>query len=357
LATRNDVVPVPELLSELMTPAWLNAALGSRFPGVKIRGISPGLVATRISTNAFFKIESEQELPEGLPQSLCAKGYFRDTGNWDYRAAGESEAYFYRDMAGDTGVRTLPSVYADVDPESLHGVVITEDIAASGAAFVEPRIARTPSQVADILELYATLHGTTWGDPRIRGTQWLVPRIARTAGVRGIDGIQEQFDGPIGAAVPQGAKDAEKLVRSFGDLPAITQSSSPWCLLHGDAHIGNFFTDRDGQSGMLDWQLVQPGPWYIDVGYQIASSLDPEDRRNSEGQLLDHYLDQLRRRGIEVPGQQEVWFGYQCGVVYGLYLWSITQKVKPEITTVLLGRLGTAADDLAAYDTVVAPTR
>lgn len=353
---RNAVVGVPETLAELLSPAWLNAALGRRYPGVEVTGVTAGPVATRISTNAFFRIESQGGLPEGLPESLCAKGYFSDTGNWDYRSAGESEAVFYREMATSTGVPTLPSVYADVDPESRHGVVITEDIAASGATFVDPMVARTATQVAENLDLYATLHGRTWGDPRVSGSQWLAPRIASTAGVRSVAGIQEQFDGPVGSGVPPTARDAERLVRSFRDLPAITGSSSSWCLVHGDAHVGNFFTDGRGRAGMLDWQLVQRGPWYIDVGYQIASSLDPQDRRKTERELLEHYLDRLAAHGVEVPGWGDVWFGYRCGIVYGLYLWSITQKVRPEITTTLLGRLGTAADDQDAYATVVAPT-
>jgi hypothetical protein len=349
LTVREERLKVPDSLEELLSPEWLTAALGQRYPGVKVTGLTLGPVATRISTNAFFRIECAGGLPEGLPADLCAKGYFSDTGNSAYRAAGESEACFYRDLAPTLGVRTLPSVYADMDPDSRHGVVITEDIAASGATFVDPRDSHSPSQVAVSLEQYATMHGTTWNAAAIADPEWLAPRIARTLGVRGVSDIQDQFDGPIGAGVPKEARNAEKLVEAYRALPAITASALSWCLLHGDAHVGNIFRDAEGRPGLVDWQLVQRGPWYIDVGYHVASSLSVEDRRTSERDLLEQYLNGLASKGVVVPSAEEAWFGFRCGIVYGLYLWSITQKVKPEITAVLLGRLGTAAMDHDVY--------
>jgi hypothetical protein len=340
---------IPDSLAEVLSPEWLTAALGRRYSGVKVTGLTLGPVMTRISTNAFFQIECAGGLPEGLPANLCAKGYFTDTGNSAYRTAGESEVCFYRDLAATIGVRTLPSIYADMNPDTRHSLVITEDIAATGATFLDPRDSYSPSQVAASLEQYATLHGTTWNAARVDDAEWLAPRIARTLGVRGLSGIQDQFDGPIGAGVPMDVRDAEKLVEAYRALPAITGSAPSWCLLHGDAHIGNIFKDVEGRPGLVDWQLVQRGPWYIDVGYHVASALNVEDRRNSEQDLLEEYVNRLASQGVDVPAWEEVWFGFRCGIVYGLYLWSITQKVKPEITAVLLGRLGTAARDHDVY--------
>jgi hypothetical protein len=190
-----------------------------------------------------------------LPLNLCAKGYFTDTGNSGYRAAGESESLFYRDLAGNIGTRTLQSVYADLDPDTRHGVVITEDIAATGATFVDPRSPRSPAEVAASLEQCAAMHGRTWNAASVSQAEWLAPRIATSLRVRGVADIRAQFDGPMGAGVPH-----------------------------------------------------------------------------------------------------EVRFGLCCGIVYGLFLWSITQKVKAEITTALLGRLGTAAADHDVYRVVRPPS-
>jgi hypothetical protein len=350
----NKAVPVPDSLAELLTEEWLTAALGGRFPGTRVTKVTPGAVMTRISTNAFFRIDCDGGRPAGLPADLCAKGYFSDTGTAAYRSAGESEAHFYRDLVASVGVRTLPSVYADVDSASRHGVVITEDVTASGATFVDPMKARSPAEVAVSLEQYAGLHARTWNDARVGTADWLAPRIASTGGVRSVAQIQDQFDGPIGAGIPDEARQAEKLVEAYRSVPAITGADPAWCLLHGDAHIGNLFSDVEGRPGLLDWQLVQRGPWYVDVGYHIASSLSVDDRRTSERDLLQQYVDRLTTQGVAVPAWDDVWRGFCCGIVYGLFLWSITQKVRPEITTVLLGRLGTAATDHDVYDVVSA---
>lgn len=42
---------------------------------------------------------------------------------------------------------------------------------------------------------------------------------------------------------------------------------------------------------------VQRGPWYLDVGYHIASALTVEDRRAHEDELVRHYLDRLVAAG------------------------------------------------------------
>jgi hypothetical protein len=357
LTTLEDAVKVPETLAELLSPDWLTGALQRRYPGTRVTGVIPGPVSTRISTNAFFRVECAGTPPVGLPANLCAKGYFADTGNAAYRAAGESESLFYRDLAESIGARTLHSVYADLDPDTRNGVVITEDVAAAGATFVDPLNPRSPAQVAASLEQYVTMHARTWNAASVGQAEWLAPRIATSLRVRGAAEIQAQFDGPIGTGVPNQARHAEELVGSYRALTAITAAAPSWCLLHGDAHTGNLYTDAGGRPGLLDWQLVQRGAWYIDVGYHIASSLSVEDRRRSERDLLVHYLNGLTSHGVAAPTWDEVWFGLCCGIVYGLFLWSITQKVKPEITTTLLGRLGTAAADHDVYRIVRAPSR
>ena len=112
----------------------VHCGAGREFPGCQGRRREARTGKTRISTNAFFEIECDGDAPVGLLLHLCAKEYFSDTGNWAYRSAGESEAHFYRQRAATIGVLTLPGVYADVDPQSGHGVVITGDIEASGAS-------------------------------------------------------------------------------------------------------------------------------------------------------------------------------------------------------------------------------
>jgi hypothetical protein len=88
------------------------------------------------------------------------------------------------------------------------------------------------------------------------------------------------------------------------------------------------------------------------VGYHIASALTVTDRRRTEKDLVSHYLGELRAAGVEVPPGEDPWLGIRRGILQGFYMWGITLKVRPAVTSVLLHRLGTAAADHDALASV-----
>ncbi len=338
-------------LDELLSPAWLTSALEPAFPGIRVTGVTAGPVISRVSTNARFSIECADGVPDGLFPNLCAKGYFSETGQ-AYRHVGEPEARFYRDLAPSTGMRTLRSVYADVDPATRHGVVITEDVVVQGAVFLDALSAFTPDQAAESLEELAKLHAATWGRGAVADAGWLASRLGTYLEVRGVDEIRGNFEGPIGAGVPAEVRDPERLFRAYRTLASGAVAAAPWSVIHGDAHVGNLYVDAAGRPSFVDWQLVQRGPWYLDVGYHVASALSVDDRRRSERDLVRHYLDCLAAGGVDAPSADEAWSGIRRGIIHGFYLWGITLKVEPAVTTELLRRLGAAAADHDAFAVV-----
>jgi hypothetical protein len=347
---------VPDTLDEVLDPAWLSAALGLSFPGIEVTDVHPGPVVSRVSTNARFRIECRGDLPPALPADLCVKGYFTDCSDTAAvsRTAGVPEAQFYRLLARGSGVRTLECVYADVDPATEHGIVITGDVAAHGATFLDALSPYRADQVAQSLEQYAVLHGRTWGgDPS--DEPWLAPRLEATMRARGLREIRGNFEGPIGSLVPQSVRDPERLSVAVRRLAELLEEAEPRCLLHGDAHVGNLYLDADGRPCLVDWQLVQRGPWYIDVGYHLGCTMGTEERRRAESDLLAHYLDRLRAVGVDAPSWDEARRMVRLGMVYGFFLWAITLKVAPPITTAMLERLGNAVADHEAYDAVLSP--
>lgn len=338
-----QTVPVPDTLEQALSPRWLTAALRPRFPGIDVRAVLPGPVVDRISTNARFSVECA----DGLSLALCVKGYFNDIGR-TARYVGAAEACFYRDLAATTGVRTLHSVYADVDPTTRHGVVITDDVVAQGATFLDGNSPYTPDQTAQTLGEFARLHAATWADPAHAGADWLAPRLGRVLDVWGeattIDIISRNLDGPNGKGVPDDVRDARRLVDAYRRL-ASEAASGTWCVIHGDAHVGNLFLDANGTASLVDWQLVQRGKWYLDVGYHIASTLPVPERRRNERDLLRHYLDALASHGVTPPPWDDAWRAIAGGMLHGFFLWGITTKVEPAIIATLLTRLGTAVAD------------
>ena len=344
---------VPDTLEEVLAPAWLSMALGRRFPGIDVASVQPGPIVSRVSTNARFHVGCRGNVPPGLPTDLCVKGYFADCSDTASasRTAGVPEALFYRHLAGGTGVRTLDCFYADVDPVTQHGVVITGDVVAQGATFLDALSPYSTDQVAESLEQYAVLHGRTW-ERGASDEPWLASRLEATMSARGLPEIGGNFGGPIGARVPAGVRDAERLLVAVRRLARRLENAERRCLLHGDAHVGNLYLDAAGHPCLVDWQLVQDGPWYLDVGYHIGCTVSPEERRPTEWDLLAHYLDRLRAEGADAPTWDDARHLIRLGLVYGFFLWAITLKVAPPITTAMLGRLGRAVADHDAYASV-----
>jgi hypothetical protein len=326
-----QTVPVPDTLEQALSPRWLTAALQPSLPGVDVVAVTPGPVVDRISTNARFSIECA----DGASHALCVKGYFNEIG----RTApyiGAPEAGFYRDLAATTGVRTLRAVYADIDPAPRHGVVITEDVVAQGATFLDGNSPYKPEQTADTLAEFARLHAATGA--RYAEADWLAPRLGRVLEVWGHAKTIEIITRNLGSA-----RDAHRLVDAYRVL--MTPETGPWCVIHGDAHVGNLFVDGAGVTSLVDWQLVQRGKWYFDVGYHIASTLTVDERRHSERDLLRHYLDALASHGVTPPPWDEAWPAIAGGMMHGFFLWSITTKQPPAVIATLLHRLGTAVAD------------
>ncbi|AWK71121.1 aminoglycoside phosphotransferase [Rhodococcus oxybenzonivorans] len=344
-------IAVPDTLEEALSPQWLTAALEPRYAGIEVREVIPGPVVDRVSTNARFTIVCERDTPDGLSSSLCVKGYFNDQGR-EARSVGEREACFYRDLAAGSGVRTLRGVYADFDPATHHGVVITEDVVAEGGVFLDADSHFTPDQAAESLSQFARLHATTWGRAQWAETTWLKPKLDGALRAWGADTItariDENLNGPNGLRVPAEVRDARRLTEAYSALVGTLQSehaSSDWCVIHGDAHVGNLFLDPMGAPSLVDWQLVQRGMWYLDVGTHIATALTVDDRRRSEKDLLWHYLDCLASHGIALPSRDAAWRALSRGIVRGFFLWGITAKVAPHLIEILLHRLGTAVAD------------
>ncbi|MCV7302704.1 phosphotransferase [Mycobacterium barrassiae] len=342
-------VEVPDDLDAALSPAWLTDALQERFPGIEIRAVRRGPVVERLSTNARFTVDYKGRFD--LPRHLCIKGYFGEVGR-HIPFVGEPEACFYRDLAGPSGIRTLKCVYADVHPDSRHGVVITHDEVANGGDFLDGNDPFDVEQAADALTELARLHAITWRAQRWADVEWLQPRLGRAVQAWGeartLEIMSANLNGRNGVGVPRAVADAEQLLAAHRRVSARTpDGEAQWCVIHGDAHVGNIMLDVTKRPWMVDWQLVQRGFWDVDVGYLIAATLPPDIRRASERDLLHHYLEALDAHGIYSPPRDEAWAAIVNGMIHGFFLWAITTKVEPDVIAVLLERLGTAVADHA----------
>ena len=72
-------------------------------------------------------------------------------------------------------------------------------------------------------------------------------------------------------------------------------------MIHGDYRLDNlmFSTTEDDDVVAVDWQTMIVGPPTRDVAYFLGTSLDVDDRRAAEEQLVASYHRALVARGVD----------------------------------------------------------
>ena len=74
-------------------------------------------------------------------------------------------------------------------------------------------------------------------------------------------------------------------------------------MIHGDSHLANCFeyaTEAGPRVGMLDFQGMHWCKGMRDVQYFLINSLDPELLAAHEDALIEHYVTELSRHGVDL---------------------------------------------------------
>ena len=157
---------------------------------------------------------------------------------------------------------------------------------------------------------------------------------------------------PRGCAVPKMMHDRERMERALLQLQAFDHVE-PFCLLHGDYHLGNLYFDADGTAGTLDWQTVCKGTWSHDVTYFLVSALDIADRRKWDKALLSYYLERLAAHGVSKPPTFEnAWDAFRRQIIDGLYFWLVNPvELQTEVNNAAVApRFAMAALDCDTFE-------
>ena len=335
--------PLPRTLEQALDPAWLTEALAPVSKGARVTEVETVELLKTVATKVRFKARYEN----GETGNYCLKA-FLDLPP-DAPATNPTsvrEADFYNKIANKITVRVPTCVNAPV--ADGFGVVIMRDLIVDGARFcsaLEPfdadRAARSLEQLARLHMSHKVLEPSE-RDWLPRQLHWLAQ-----ATYTGPAALQELMDGPRGEGLPARSRNAEVLIAGLKALAALDETR-PAVLIHGDCHAGNIFETKDG-AGLIDWQLLQQGGWALDVVYHISAALPIELAEKEERNLLNHYLDCVRRLGGEVPDAEVAWRQYRESAVYGYYLWAITRKVDPPIIVAFNQRLGSAVTRHESY--------
>lgn len=319
-----DSLTLPLSLTEINAD-FLSEALSVRSPGVVVRSVHLGTIIHGSATKVRLLLDYDSAgHAAGLPPTLFLKGGFEDHGLVS-SAGYASEVSFYRDIAPELPVNLPRSYFSGVDSSSGQAILLLEDLLARNASFGRATESISPDTAAATLELLARLHALWWEqDDKLPGLRFVDGAAAADGLVQGLLGAEhweKSLAGPQAASVPAPLRNREhmvQLVRNLWD----GDTKGPHCLLHGDAHLGNMFFERDGAPGFLDWQTTQRGAWAHEYTYFLVGALSIEDRRAHERALLEHYLAALRSHGVDAPSFDAAWLSYRRHTAHGV-LWVV----------------------------------
>lgn len=319
----STIAPLPVSVDQISCE-WLDAALSSWTPGVRVAAIEGIRVVPGTATKVMLHVRFDRNVPNGPPDKLCLKGGFDEQLRGIVGEAYCTEANFYAHVARLVSVPTPRCWFAHSEPEKRQGVIILDDLGHAGAQFGEPTEPWPAAQVAAALEAMAQWHGPTWASPRSR-FPWLPETCAlRTAAswLLGEENWRRTLSEPFADQVPESLRDSALVKRTLFDLWARDDASVP-CLAHLDPHVGNTYVGPDGEPRFLDWQVVNLAPGVDDVSYFIVGAMDIEERRQHEQDLVRQYLDALARCGGPRLDFHKYWEDYRRHQLHGL-LWAAT---------------------------------
>jgi thiamine kinase-like enzyme len=267
--------------------------------------------------------------------------------------AGRQEVAFYTQVAAAMPNGLVPRCFESAhDRDSGAWHLLLEDLTESHHIATAWPLPPTIGQCERMLSTLARLHAAWWDHPQLGvsvGTwldaatvdQWL-QRIAdrfRAFADRLGDSLSPQRRGLYGqfiAAAPR--------------LLARHHAHRNMTVIHGDAHVWNYFLPRDGGGDvrLFDWDAWRLSVASSDLAYMMATHWYPERRRRMERPLLDHYHAALLAHGVRGYDRGALADDYRLSVLWQLMtpVWQAALDLPPMIWWGHLERICLAIDDL-----------
>ncbi len=316
--TAATTLPVPRDLHAL-DAAWMTAALAPAFPGAVVAQVEVGPVAD--GTNRRARVRLRYAAGQG-PPSVFVKGPGRPRNRLALAALGAHLLEADLAAAGFAPPLAHARLLAGArDPRRLAAAVVLGDVTEDGGVPNDGLRPLSAEELASGLSGLAALHAAFWERPAPLGSigPWHLGRALAPVSLFSLRRAASLLARQNGPALPRGAGPAA-LERQFRGSAALATRGAK-TLLHGDPHPANTFTLPGGRLGFLDWQLCRTGVFVHDVGYFLVGSATPETRRAEERALLEHYLGELRRHGVDLPGFGPTFALYRATPAFGLATW------------------------------------
>jgi hypothetical protein len=335
-----------------LTPSWMSEALGTDVTEVRV-------LDHAMATNQRARVALTYANDGAGPETLFVKLAPIDPVHREMIGAtgmGEREAQFYADVAPSTNLLVPRCYFGDSDDVNSF-VLLLEDLGARGCTFASNgEWGVTADAGAVALQQLAVFHARFEdGAERARVAPWLARERA---------GMSEATSGLMRYVLDENAGKLSQNYTAIGELYVEHHAwfdeiwhAGPATYVHGDTHIGNVYLD-DGRVGFLDWGLSRVSTHLRDVSYFMTMSIDIDERRANERELLQTYLDALRDAGGVDIAFDDAWEAHRLQASYTVvatflaYMPSYAASDGVGLGNALLARSDAALEDLDVVDAV-----
>jgi Ecdysteroid kinase-like family len=308
---------------EGLSPETLTALLqqDARSEGVEVNDVAAEPVGTgQLATSYRLNVTYAGR---GGPATLVAKLPSTDPSSREIGSstgAYNREVRFYQEIAAHVTVRRPDCYHASISDDGTDFVLLLEDL--TPARQVGQMAGCGPDDARQAMQQAARLHGSSWRRAEVIEHDFLPNKAVW---------------GVLGAMVPSATESfLERFHSHFEDrhrevIRGVGGAVDDWletlderrCLWHGDFRLDNLLFDAQNAAAslaVLDWQSVAVAPGVIDVPYFLGTSLETEERRRHERDLVLVYHDELLRQGAQDYSFDQCWQEYRAHALYALIM-------------------------------------
>lgn len=350
--------------AEAITPEWLTNTVCRNVPGAKVIGIE--IDNARNSDGSSFrrllKVDyNDAGKDAGLPQKLFAKATPTLQTRLSSGMVAAQEGGFYGSIRPGLSIETPRHYWSAHDPVSGRSIHLFEDLVSTKQAqFCNQATQISQTQAEDIVVTLAGYHSMFYGDHRLEQDYPWLKKYEDYFYLREKGDIRVSHD--YGMAAAEHVIPADVTARRDEIWPLLVKSvqlhrMEPRTLLHSDVHLGNWYIAGGVKMGLCDWALVCKGHWARDFAYAMGTTLDVNNRRAWENDLLRLYLEKLHELGDIHIDFDTAWLRYRQQMFTVLTMWSATLKHSPmmpemqpeEMSLEMIRRITFALSDLDSF--------
>jgi hypothetical protein len=270
---------------------------------------------------------------------------------------GEREVAFYGTAAAAMPARLVPQCFdAKWEAETKDWHLLLEDLTDTHRIATVWPVPPIEAECRAIVSALARVHAAWWDDPRLGVSvgAWIDAETGRQYLER-FTGYFKSFRDRLGdrLSVERWAL-YERFFAAIPRLGVRFRSRRNVTVIHGDAHVWNFFLPREGSDTvrLFDWDAWRLGLATNDLAYMMATHWYPERRQRLEQPMLDHYHAALLMGGVTGYDRRALDDDYRLAVVWQM-LTPVIQAgvdIPPVIWWSHLERILLAVDDLGCRE-------